>query len=342
MKNLNTIDAVTLMDTPLEKPKFIIDKLLPQGLHIFAGSPKIGKSWLVLWLAIQISKGEPVWGYKTNPCDVLYLGLEDGLARIQDRIFKITEDVTDGLIFATETENLDNQFEDQIIDFLNVRKDLKVIIIDTFQKIRGTGANTYAVDYEKMTRLKKLADDNGLAIILVHHLRKYKKADQKDDPLNLITGSIGISASVDTNFVLMKNNRRENYAKLHCIGRDIEQRELNLEFSKSSFTWESSDIIESDDEFIDDTILSIIKYIHKVKEFVGTASNLNEIIHEKTPAVLKKKIVKYISILNDNGIRYEDLRTSQQRNFKLVYDGVTPMKEYSNIEIVPSSLITVL
>ena len=58
---LITVDGRTLMDRPLEPPNFVVDTLISQGLHILAGSPKVGKSWLALWLAVMVAKGEPVW-----------------------------------------------------------------------------------------------------------------------------------------------------------------------------------------------------------------------------------------------------------------------------------------
>ena len=54
MIKLNTIDADTLMSTPLPVTRFIVEGLLPEGLHILAGSPKIGKSWLALWICLRV------------------------------------------------------------------------------------------------------------------------------------------------------------------------------------------------------------------------------------------------------------------------------------------------
>lgn len=51
---LNTIDGASLMSQPLHPPNFVVDTLLSQGLHILAGSPKVGKSWLALWLAVTV------------------------------------------------------------------------------------------------------------------------------------------------------------------------------------------------------------------------------------------------------------------------------------------------
>ncbi|MFI3327240.1 MAG: AAA family ATPase [Clostridia bacterium] len=331
MKELVTMDAETLMETPMEKIQFVVDKILPQGLHVLAGSPKIGKSWLSLWMCLQIAKGEPVWGYKSNQCDVLYLCLEDGFSRIQDRLFKITDEATDRLYFTTVCDTIGNGLEDQIKSFLEEHPATKLVVIDTLQKVREdtNGANMYANDYKEINALKNLADENKLAIILVHHLRKCPD----DDPINMISGSTGISGSADTNFILVKSKRSETSAKFHCIGRDIEQREFNLEFNKSTFVWETSNLVDIDEVRLDDTIISVIKHIHKVGSFTGTASDLNKIIGEKTPSLLKKKIVKYIDDIRENGIEYQERRTFERREFSLIYDGVTPMT--LKMDIVP-------
>ena len=60
VQTLNTIDGETLMSSPMEPMCFVVDSLISQGLHILAGAPKVGKSWLALWLATTIAKGEPV------------------------------------------------------------------------------------------------------------------------------------------------------------------------------------------------------------------------------------------------------------------------------------------
>ena len=87
---LITVNGRTLMDRPLEPPNFVVDTLISQGLHILAGSPKVGKSWLALWLAVTVAKGEPVWNMTTKQGTTLYLCLEDSVLRIQNRLFEIT------------------------------------------------------------------------------------------------------------------------------------------------------------------------------------------------------------------------------------------------------------
>lgn len=71
------ISAEDLLSTPIPPTKWIIPGLLPVGLALFAGPSKAGKSWLTLWLCLQVAQGKPVWGREIESRTVLYLSLED-------------------------------------------------------------------------------------------------------------------------------------------------------------------------------------------------------------------------------------------------------------------------
>ena len=63
---LVTVDGRTLMDRPLEPPNFVVDTLISQGLHILAGSPKVGKSFFMGQLAYHVAMGLPLWEYEVH------------------------------------------------------------------------------------------------------------------------------------------------------------------------------------------------------------------------------------------------------------------------------------
>jgi len=86
---IQTIDSNTLMAMEFEALQFTADKILPHGLFILAGSPKIGKSWLALDLCRAVATGGKLWDYAATAGDVLYFALEDRHRRIQDRLKKI-------------------------------------------------------------------------------------------------------------------------------------------------------------------------------------------------------------------------------------------------------------
>ena len=83
-----TISAEELLSTPLPPVKWIIPDLLPAGLALFAGPSKAGKSWLTLWLCLQVAQGKPMWGREIEPHTVLYLSLEDTFNRLQKRLLQ--------------------------------------------------------------------------------------------------------------------------------------------------------------------------------------------------------------------------------------------------------------
>ena len=55
--------------------------------------------------------------------------------------------------------------------------------------------------------------------------------------MNMISGTTGISGATDSNFVLRKDKRGGSTATLYCTGRDIEYRELTLEFDGDTHVW---------------------------------------------------------------------------------------------------------
>ena len=141
INRLQTIDADTLQSTAYEPVSFVVDDLLPQGLHLLAGAPKIGKSWL----AVTVAKGEAVWGMGVKQGTTLYLCLEDSTLRIQNRLFEITEDAPASVHFTTNSDTLGKGLEEQLCAFLAEHPDTVLVIIDTLQMIRGAGYdNTYA------------------------------------------------------------------------------------------------------------------------------------------------------------------------------------------------------
>ena len=94
-KRLQYVDGETLASTILPPIRFVIHELLPQGLHVLAGAPKVGKSWLSLWICLCVAQGEKLWDFPTQKGSVLYLCLEDSYARIQNRLLDLTDDPRD-------------------------------------------------------------------------------------------------------------------------------------------------------------------------------------------------------------------------------------------------------
>ena len=105
-RELSVIDGETLLDMNLSPPKFCVKSLLPQGLSILGGAPKVGKSWMVMDLCVRVAKGEPIWNLETTKGTALYLCLEDPYFRVQQRLGCITDDAPNNLFFANAAGSL--------------------------------------------------------------------------------------------------------------------------------------------------------------------------------------------------------------------------------------------
>ena len=283
----------------------MVDTLLSQGLHILVGSPKVGKSWLALWLAVTVAKGETVWGMGVKQGTTLYLCLEDSTLRIQNRLFEITEDAPASVHFTTNSDTPGKGLEEQLCSFLSEHPDTVLVIIDTLQMIRGAGYdNTYANDYRDLSALKHIADTHGIAILLIHHLRKMND----DDPMNMISGTTGLSGATDSNFVLRKSKRRENTATLYCTGRDILYRELALEFDGEDHVWKLlSDDCEQKEQPNARILFLLSELLRRQPEISAPAKVLLEKIDPAgaeglTPNSFSHRIRKSVDALRRNGI----------------------------------------
>lgn len=324
-KKFNAIDGETLMDMNLPRTKFVIQGILPQGLAIIAGAPKIGKSWLMLDWCVKIAKGKNIWNFKTIQGTTLYLCLEDNNSRIQDRLLTITDEVTSNVYFVTSCYSLSDGLEEQIRNFANEHSDTVLIVIDTLQMVRQNLKDTsYASDYKEIETIKKIADELQIAILLVHHMRK-----QDDrDPLNKLSGTNGIAGGADTIFTLDRSKRSQNNATLICTGRDIEYREFELNFNKEDCIWNLiADSSENPDMLLPNEMNLLIDMMKDIKNFHGSNAEFLERYNtysgkNLSARILKRMMNKWRYELEESGVYFESFRDKNVRGLKIRYEFV--------------------
>ena len=343
MSSIEIISAEDLAAMPLAPPLFVVDGLIPQGVSLLSGASKTGKSWLMLWLGLQVSQGLPLWDLQTHQCGVLYLSLEDTHIRLQRRLFRLSEATPPNLYFSVTADTIQGGLETDLEKNLREHPDVKLVICDTLQKIRvgeTPDANgLYAGDYEDISILKRIADRNGIAIILIHHLRK--QTDRKD-PFNRISGSNGLMGAADTCFVLDKPTRVSDTATLHATGRDIESQELELRFSNC--VWE---LLERRDEqaIRQDTIppflFQVVDFMQERSRWEGTATELIEALKEsevKPQGVVRLLGRFYHEVLYSHGIQYHSRRTAQSRLITLTREGANDDMDEAGVSHEMTSL----
>lgn len=233
---LHTMSMPELYDTVFVPRVPIVDGFLYGGTYLFVGAPKVGKSFFMAQLAYHVAMGIPLWDYPVRKGTVLYLALEDDYARLQRRLsgmFGI--ECADNLYFATQAKTLNEGLDRQLEGFLKERKDARLIIIDTLQKVREVGGDrySYSSDYEIVTKLKSFSDKYGICLLVVHHTRKL----ESEDSFDMISGTNGLLGAADGAFIMHKKKRTDNEAVMDIVGRDQPDQKLTIEFDRERCVW---------------------------------------------------------------------------------------------------------
>lgn len=239
-QGLNVISAQELQKANLPPTKYLVEDFLPEGTSLLAAAPKSGKSWFVLLLALKIAAGEPFLQRQTTQVGVLYLSFEDTIKRLQGRINHLLSNAPAPPWFYISTEQI--TLEDGLLglieEHIKQHPETKLVIIDTFQKIRGPiqrGERWYDHDYREAGAVKEFMDKRGLSALFVHHTAKAK---DKEDPFNEIGGTYGISGAMDTMFVIRKKPDQPKQSTLYLTGRDVAQDELVIRLAEDTCQWE--------------------------------------------------------------------------------------------------------
>ena len=324
MGNLEVMSMTELYDSSFEPRVPVVDGLLNSGTYIFAGAPKIGKSFFMAQLAYHVASGISLWDYPVRQGSVLYLALEDDYARLQQRLaMMFGDESTDRLFLAIKSKTIKDGLPEQMECFVKEHKDARLIIIDTLQRVREIDGDkmSYSTDYDNMTPLKEFSDRTGVTIIVVHHTRKMAA----DDVCETISGTNGLLGAVDGALILYKKKRTSSEATLDVIGRDQQEQELTLVRNHDTCVWEK---VKSETELFKSTPDPVLE---KISEFIskdnpfwkGTASELIDAIPGLAEIIQTNTLVRRLNInrgklFKDYGIYYEPLqRKSDRKPFSL-------------------------
>ena len=319
-----TMTMTELMGQHFSPRPAVVDGLLPMGTYLFTGAPKIGKSFFILQMAYQISRGETFLGFTTRRGTALYLALEDTYERLQRRLYRMTEEESEKLVLSAFSGTLEDGLIDQMKSFLRHNPDTVLIAIDTLQKVRPKGGKvySYASDYEVMAQLKVFADQYDIALILVHHTRK----ESAEDVFDTISGTNGLMGAADGAFVLHKDKPTATDAVLDVSSRDQQDIRLQLSFDRVRCIWA---LVKLETELYKEPpnpLFAAIGHLvtEAAPEWSGTATELADCLgHIQTDLsftsnwIVRTLNIQQDKLLNEQGIRYVSRRTRDGKSILL-------------------------
>jgi len=217
---------------------YVVCGLLYPGLTVLFGPPKAGKTNFAFQLACAVAKGISLFGensgFNVAKGYVLYIALEETLELVAARVQKMGISVPPrSLRVETEFPTLDKGGVTMIGNAIKNDPDLRLVVIDVYQKFRGVKGGGYSSEYQNLATLKKLADDNNVAIVLLHHTTK-------DIPKNwqaAAYGSQGLTGTADTS-ILLDRPDMSTKGRLCVTGRKCRTAEYVTEFDDTNLQWQ--------------------------------------------------------------------------------------------------------
>ena len=233
----NTVPADEIQPTQV---KWVVENVLKESaIHLFAGDPNAGKSFMTMEIASQISKGGILFGQPVEAGKVLLYGAEDSASdTVIPRLLTQGAYLQNIRIFNEEESlKLPQDINKLYVEVAIERP--KLIVIDTVNSFIGdkTDTNSDKGIRTALQPLKKMADFYKLSIILVTH----KNKGSNSNALYSINGSIGyvglsrlvwlLATDPDTDekiFSVIKNN----IGKMPSYLFDLDFSNLDSEFSQ--------------------------------------------------------------------------------------------------------------
>ncbi|MFQ7800696.1 MAG: bifunctional DNA primase/polymerase [Coprobacillus cateniformis] len=295
----------------------IVEDMISVGLTLLGAPQKAGKTFFGLQLAEAISTGKDFIGKKVVKGSSLYLAFEDHKHKVQRRLKRMNIKENDHFVIDILKSDHNYNLERRIQEELLVNPDLKLVVIDTFAKMRKSKERDYDNEYAEATIYHELAFQYNLSIIMITHV---KKEIDPNNPFDAIYGSRGLPAGSDSILVMFKRNFLSKNRQLAIQGKDIPDDELTL-FQNENCTFE---VVENDfDEHIDENLSKVVNYVVRNKVYEGS----HEVLCSKLSLQLSGKglqmlLKKNKEILADSYIKYEGLpRKNKARQMRLTYEG---------------------
>jgi len=220
-------------------PKWVVPGLLPEGLSILAGKPKLGKSWLCLDFSLAVAGNRYTLDRFCEAGDVLYIALEDTPRRLRNRTEKLLQSAKEWpsrLTFWLKVPRSDEGGLLEIRSWLERANNPRLVVIDVLQQFRSRkeGRSQYGADYNGLAEVRDLAKEFSCSILFVHHCRKGEVGGD-GDAFETISGTLGLNGATDANLVLAAGH---SGVTLHAQGRDLEESvELAVRFDRQTCRW---------------------------------------------------------------------------------------------------------
>jgi replicative DNA helicase len=230
-----------LLAADFPEPQWAVPGLVPVGLSILAGRPKVGKSWLALQIAQAVGSGGMVLDQQIKAGKVLFLALEDSPRRLKQRLLKQQAPSGAAITFYTAWRRFDAGGLAKLRTAIE-KNAFTLVIVDTLGRALGRADQSDWTDMTEIVgELQGFAINRDMAVLAVDHQRK--PAGFAEDPVDDIIGSTAKSAVTDVALGLYRQQGKRG-AILKATGRDVDEQQLSLSWDADLCCWQLEGTVE--------------------------------------------------------------------------------------------------
>ena len=188
----------------------IEDICYDQGVDLFFGDAKVGKSTLLRQMAHCVQTGGDFLGKNVNKGEVLYLSLDESKWSVNSHRIAANLKSNVAIVFNTNGSNADQNFS-VLTNLLEERKP-KLVIIDTltrFVKIKDDDLDNYSVMNNHLEKFSNISNTYKCLIILVHHTNKQSHGSKSYNGSTALQGYTNCQIRLAKNKVYLAGRRPE-------------------------------------------------------------------------------------------------------------------------------------
>lgn len=218
------VTRIAHIQTTSDSPAWLVENLwADQAVGFIGGTPKSGKTWLALELAVAVASGRPCLGHYPvrQRGHVLLYAAEDSAEAIKHRTAAIAavrgvesfEQLAVGLIIE-HALRLDHPEHQQRLAATLERLHPRLLVLDPLVRLHHADENSAADISFLLDSLRQMQRRYAVAIVLVHHVRKAATGQ----PGQSLRGSGDLHAWSDSSLYLLRQKGR---LMLHAEHRSL-------------------------------------------------------------------------------------------------------------------------
>ena len=305
LPKLEVLSIRDLLTRTWPEPPWAVPGLLPVGLTVLAGRPKIGKSWLALQLVQYVTTGGVFLGRKVDRGSCLYLALEDPPGRLAERARLQGWSDLDARADFLPVGSFRRGDGRQLAGIIRERG-YRLVVVDTLARAFTGDKNSGDDMTAQLTPVQEAAHAANCAVVLIHHFNKLGAATTgtatgitEPDPLINLQGSVSIGGMADCIVGLYRQADKRGIM-LTGYGRDVEEYTLNLVFDRATHCWQAMDADAPKQTDERAQVLAVIENLGP-----STLSEINAILKTDKGNLYKRlQNMMNLGMLDKSGPRY--------------------------------------